>query len=402
MTERESTNNFWLFLELLARRRTLIVAFVLLATVMSVVVTLVLPKWYEARALLLPPKDVTLPSPGAGRLAEVVSVTRGLNLPVMVTPSDVYARMLKSRTIADEIIDRFDLRTLYEQDNFVETYDLLMERSSFQVTEEGLLEVAVEDKDPERAAAMANAFVQVLDSINREIVTERVRQNRQFVQERLDQAQAELDSARATFREFQMQHKTIDFDEQTRLAIDQAAQLKSDLAALEIDIKMLEQTLGTENRQLRQLKQKRELIREQLRQLESENPDNSYFSLPVSEIPTLRGQYEMLYSRVKVSESIHRMLLEQLEEVKYQEQEKTPTISVLDRAKPPEVKSRPRRRLIVISTFVLSIIVAILLAAVVDYVSRMRTTSPENYRRVRMFLAAWFGWLPGVKIGREE
>jgi uncharacterized protein involved in exopolysaccharide biosynthesis len=105
----------------------------------------------------------------------------------------------------------------------------------------------------------------------------------------------------------------------------------------------------------------------------------------------------MLYSRVKVAESIYRILLEQLEEVKYQEQETTPTLSVLDRAVPPELKSRPQRQLIVISTFVISLLIAILLAAVFDYVRRLKTTSPENYERATMFLSAWFGWLPGVK-----
>ncbi|HOD65667.1 MAG TPA: Wzz/FepE/Etk N-terminal domain-containing protein [candidate division Zixibacteria bacterium] len=397
MNDRAAANNFWLFLELLARRRTFIVTFVLLATLAAVITAFALPKWYRATALLLPPKDVTLPTPGAGRLEDVVSVTKGLNLPVMVTPSDVYARMLKSRTIAREIVERFDLMALYKEDNFVETYDVLMDRARFRVTEEGLLEISVEDRNAARAAAIANAFVDVLDSINREIVTGRVRQNRTFVQERLAVAKVELDSARAQFREFQMRNRAIDFDEQTRLAIDQAARLKSDLASLDIDIAMKEQTLGADNTDLRELKRRRATVQDRLDQLERSNPDSSFFSLPVSAIPTLRGQYEVLYSRVRVAESIYRILLEQLEEVKYQEQEKQPVLSVLDRAVPPEIKSRPQRSIIVLAAFALAVLAAVLLAAAVDYVDRMRTASPENYRRVQMFAQAWFGWLPGLK-----
>ena len=397
MSGRESTSNFWLFVELLARWRTFIVAVVFLATATAIVVSLLLPKWYEASALLLPPKDVTMPSPGAGRLAEVVSVTEGLNLPVMVTASDVYARMLKSRSIAREIIDRFDLREQYETETFTETYDFLMERSDFRVTEEGLLKVSVEDRDPEQAAAMANAFVASLDSINREIVTQRVRQNREFVQRRLEQAKAELDSARAEFERFQIQHKAVDFDEQTRLAIDQAVRLKTELAQLDIEISMREPTLGEENTELKELKRRRRMVRSELNQLEEQDSDTSYFSLPLSAIPTLRGQYETLYSRVRVAESIYRILLEQLEEVKYQEQETTPTLSILDLAVPPEIKSRPQRTLIVGITFLVSLLVSVLLAAVFDYVRRLKTASPENYERANMFLGAWFGWLPGVK-----
>ncbi len=397
MSERESGNNFWLFIELLARRRTFIVGFVVAATVIAAIVSFALPKWYRASALLLPPKDLTLPSPGAGALEEVVSVTRGLNLPVMVTPSDVYARMLKSRTIAGVIINRFDLKDRYHQSNFAETYAALMDRSDFHVTEEGLLQVAVEDKDPTMAANITNAFVNVLDSVNREIVTERVRQNRDFIQGRLVQARAELDSARSAFRNFQIKNKAIDFDEQTKLAMDQAVKLKVQLAELDIDIAMREKTLGDKNTELINLRQRRGMINDQLEQLEKTNPDSSFFSLPVSEIPTLRGQYEVLYSKVNVAEQIYRILLEQVEQVKYQELEKTPTISVLDWASPPEIKSRPKRRLIVSVTFVLALIVALIAASLMEYLARLRQTSPENYERAMLFVRSWFGWLPGVK-----
>ena len=397
MNERDSGNNFWLFLELLARRRTFIIGFVTLAVVVAAVTSMVLPKWYRASSLLLPPKDLSLPSPGPGALADVVSVTRGLNLPVMVTASDVYARMLKSRTIAGAVIDRFDLVERYQQSSYVETYDVLMDRADFRVTEEGLLEVSVEDKDPVIAAAVTNAFVEVLDSVNREIVTERVRQNREFVDERLVQAKAELDSSRARFQEFQVTNRTIDFGEQTRLAIDQAVRLKVDLAQLDIDIAMREPSLGEGNAELVELRREREMTQDQLDRLEKSNPDSSFFSLPVSEIPNLRGRYEVLYSRVKVAEQIYRILLEQVEQVKYQELEKTPTISVLDRATPPEIKSRPKRRLIVVMTFVLALLLAVLVASLMEYVNRLQTTSPENHRRAMLFVNAWLGWLPGVK-----
>ncbi len=397
MTERESGNNFWLFIELLARRRTFIFGFVVAATLIAAIVSFVLPKWYKATALLLPPKDLTLPSPGAGALEEVVSVTRGLNLPVMVTASDVYARMLKSRTISGAIIKRFDLMDRYHKKSFAETYEVLMNRSDFAVTEEGLLQVSVEDKDPKVAAEMTNAYVTVLDSVNREIVTERVRQNRDFIQSRLTQAKQELDSARTQFQNFQIKNKTIDFDEQTRLAIDQAVKLKVQLAQLDIDIAMREKSLGDQNTELVQLRQRRDMMNRQLEALESTNPDSSFFSLPVSQIPTLRGQYEVLYSRVKVAEQIYRILLEQVEQVKYQELEKTPTISVLDWATPPEIKSRPKRRLIVSITFALALLTALIAASLMEYVTRLRTTSPADYERAMLFLHSWFGWLPGVK-----
>ena len=395
-------NNLWLLLEVLARRRLFIIVFVTATTLLSVVVALMLPKWYKASALLLPPKDLSLPIPGLARLSEVISVTEGLDLPIMVTPSDLYARMLKSRTIAEPIIEKFDLQTRFGTDNFKETYDELMGQSEFKVTDEGLLLISFEDKDPDTAAAIVNALVDELDRTNREIALERVRQNRTFIEERLAQVKQELASARKEFENFQLENRAVDFDEQTRLAIEQAVKLKIDLGELDIELKMREKNLAEDNTELIELRRHRGLVSEQLRQLESTNPDSSFFSLPVASIPTLRGQHEVLYSRVRVGESLYRILLEQLEQAKIQENEKILTISVLDRARPPDTKNRPKRMLIVGGTFVFSVLFAVLMASFLEYLGRLKQNSPEDYARVLFFTEAFFGWLPGVKKQTER
>lgn len=391
------SNNFWLLLEMLARRRLFIIVFVIVATLLSVAIALVLPKWYQASALLLPPKDLSLPVPGLARLSEVVSITKGADLPVMVTPSDVYVRILKSRTIAERIIERFDLNTRFAADYFKQTYEVLMSRSEFKVTDEGLLLISFEDKDPGVAADVVNAFVEELDRVNREIALERVRQNRSFIEERLAQVKQELASARKEFEDFQLENRAVDFDEQTRLAVEQAVKLKITLTELDIELKMRERNLAEDNTELVELRRRRRLVSEQLRQLEVSNPDSSFFSLPVASIPALRGQYEVLYSRVRVGESLYRILLEQLEQAKIQENENIPTISILDRAKPPDTKSKPKRLLIVSGTFGLSVLFAVFMAAFLEYLARLKQNSPEDYARVLFFTEAFFGWLPGVK-----
>ena len=110
---RTGSTNLWLLMEVMTRRRTLILSIVIVVTLAAVIVSLILPKYYQATALLLPPKDMTVPVAGLGRISEVVSVTKGLNLPVLVTTSDVYRRMLMSHRIADGIMDQFQLVERY-------------------------------------------------------------------------------------------------------------------------------------------------------------------------------------------------------------------------------------------------------------------------------------------------
>ncbi|PWB75284.1 hypothetical protein C3F09_02685 [candidate division GN15 bacterium] len=395
MTE-PTGNNLWTILEAIARHRGAAFAVVLVITLGAAVVSLLLPSWYQAEAFLLPPKDVSASMDQLSKLSEVVSVTGGLNLPVMVTPSDVYARILRSKRVTDRIIEKFNLKARYGTSTWADTYAEYFSHAKFGVTEEGLVFIRVEDRDPQMAADMANAIIDELNTVNQEIVSGRARRNRQFIEARLAEVKAKLDSTRSDLETFQQTHRTVDFDAQTKLAIDQAADLKVSLARVELEISMDEQTLGKDNPELIEKMKRRDAIRGQLRQLESGGNDTSYFSLPVSSIPGLKGQYELLFSRVKVTESIYNMLLEQLEQARIQEEEQSPTISVLDRARAPEIRSRPRRTMIVLIAFAISLIAALLLAATLEYLDKLRVNRPDDYKRAQYVIGAFLGWIPGI------
>lgn len=393
----QQSSSFWLFLEVLANRRKMIFLIVFLLTAISVAVAFMLPQWYRAKALLLPPKSSSVMLSEYRGISEATSITEGMALPLMVTPSDIYARMLKSRKIADTIINRFNLTARYEAEGKEAAYMALMSHADFKVTEEGLLLVSVEDKDPVLSADITNGFVEELDKTIRDISLSQKKQSRQLLESRLTDVEKELDSARHALQQFQLTHRTVDFDQQTRLAVEQAISLKATLAAIETELLVREKTLGKENTELVELKQRKQVVERQLKDLETKNRDSSFFSLAISEIPTLRGQYEELYSRVKVNETLHSLLLEQRERAKIQENDDLSTISVVDKAVPPELRSRPWRSLIVFGTFGASLILAVALATVAEYFRRLRLNNPDEYRRVSSVAEAFFGWLPGMK-----
>lgn len=393
-----SGNNLWLFLEAVARRRTMIITLVVLAAVVAAAVSLVLPAWYEANALLLPPKNTSMPVAGLSQLSEVASVIEGLNLPVMVTPSHLYARMLASRTIAEPIIEAHALKDRYQTKTDFDAYLTLMSHSRFIVEDEGLLMIVVEDKEPEMAAKLANAFVAGLETLNQTIASGRAKQNREFVAERVDQVSQALDTARMEFERFQIENRAVDFDQQTRIAVEEAIALKVALSQLEVDLKMAELTLGADNPDLIQKKQRRQIMRSQLNRLEQGGADSSYFSLPISKVPTLKGQYQVLYSRVQVQEQLYSILLSQLEQAKLSENEELPTVSVLDYARPPEIRSRPRRTRIVGSTILVALLIAIMLALAAEYFDRLAEKSPEDYQRASFVINSLLGWLPFFKM----
>ena len=140
-----------------------------------------------------------------------------------------------------------------------------------------------------------------MNKLNQEIVTSRAKKSRTFIEARLAGVERELDSLRDVFEKFQVENKAIDFEQQTRLAIDQAVQLKVSLTNIEIDLKISEQMLGKDNPELIEKRRRRDIIKRELEQLETSNRDSSFFSLPISSIPRLKGEYENLYRRFKVN-----------------------------------------------------------------------------------------------------
>jgi uncharacterized protein involved in exopolysaccharide biosynthesis len=392
-----SGSNLWLFLEMIARRRGLILGLVVLATLIAVVISLILPKWYTASALLLPPPDDSVRG-GLSDLTEVNLFTGGVRAPGLVTPNDVYARMLGSRRVFDRIIDQFNLRERYDVTGDTGVRDALGKHVAVRVTDEGLLSIEVEDREPETAAAMATAFVEELIELNRELLSTSTRENREFVEARLNEVQAQLDTARRDLEEFQLEERTVNLDEQTRLAINQAIDLKVSQANLELEISMREQTHGGQHPDLIEKRRELGLIQDQLDQLEwGGRNDSSFFSVPLSAVPGLRGRYESLHARVRVNESLYETLLELYEQARIQEQEDSPTIAVLDWPSVPDLRSRPRRTVIVLGTFVLATLLAIALAGWLEFVQRMKESQRDDYERLIYFANAFFGWLPGVR-----
>lgn len=378
--------NLWRLLEVIALRKRFIFTLVGIATIGAVIISLLVPKWYRAEALLLPPKDDRMTfSSLSGELNEWASVTAGLNLPVMVTPSDVYVSMLSSRAAKISVIDSLNLRKHFGDLSATEALEVVKENSDFSVTPEGLIQVRYIDQDPEMAAIIANSFVDELDRISRNIYSARTVQSRDFVLSSLNDTKAELDSARAALRAFQETNRALDLDKQTELAISTASKLKVELATLEVDLNLLKRSLSETHPEVTELAGKVAEYRGKLAELEYGSADSSYFSLPVAQTPRLRAELADLLTRVQVAERLYENLRIRYDEVSIQAKRDAPALSILDRAITPDIRYKPQRTLIVAGTFGFSLVLAILLALFFEYLVKLERENPGDFRRARFF-----------------
>jgi uncharacterized protein involved in exopolysaccharide biosynthesis len=142
----------------LAQQKRILLGVPLVAGLISLIVVLVLPKWYTATAKIMPPQQSQSNAVAIlGQLGVLAGGAAGqLGLK---NPSDVYVTILKSRTVADNLIKRFDLKQVYDEDYLIEARKELARNSSLTAGREGVITIEVDDKDPKRAAELANAYV---------------------------------------------------------------------------------------------------------------------------------------------------------------------------------------------------------------------------------------------------
>ena len=316
-------------------------------------VTFVLPKWYTGTAVILPPEESDL-------LSNMSLAQRALSkfpafgiLQDYFTPADVYKAVLGSRTVQEELVREFDLQRVYRQKSLEKTLKQLGRNTRIKLNPDGTLKVSVDDKDPQRAAGMANGYLAALDRFNVEKRNTTAQRTRIFLQTRLTETDSLLRASEEVLRLYQEQHRTVAPPTAGSADVQAAADVMSRKLMLQVRLGVLRSYLSEDTDQVMQVKQ-------ELAQLERR----------LATIPTLQGDLVRLIRDQKVYEQLYLLLTAELEQARIRETMNTPTVQYLDRAVTPERHSRPRRGLLTIAAFGLAFLASSAWAAASDRTAR--------------------------------
>ncbi len=345
--------DYW---RVLVKRKKLLGLIVGAAIIVSVIISLLLPKIYAASVSLLPPQDNSggaslIASRIPGGLGGLVGGALGLKSPI-----DLWVGILNSRTVYEQIVSEFNLKAVYETESDEEAIKALKGSVSINKSKEQILSITVEDRDPERAAKLANAFVVALDQMNRGITTTSGGRMRAFVEGRLNEAKLALKKSEETLKVFQEENGAVQLDAQSTAIIGAIGEVNGQLLAKEVALRTLLSYATDQNPEVRLLKAEVKELKAALRKLEEGEGEGlakrgSIF-IPTAELPNLALQYVRLLRNAKIHETLFELLVEQFEIARIQEAKDSPTVQVLDAAIPPENRIKPKRGLIVIlSTF---------------------------------------------------
>lgn len=366
--------DYW---EVLVRRRRLAGLIVGATFIISVIVSLLLPRIFASTASILPPQHEDSLGRGLASLAAGAIGGSAIGLLGAESPSDLWVGILKSRNAGDAVISRFNLKDHYGVESMEDARKVLGDNLRVSKTKEGIISITVEDKDPGVAARLAAAFVEELDRINKSIVMTAGKRMRVFVEKRLMDARNALGEAEDAVRAFQEKNRAVKLSDQSRSIIGAIGSVKGQLMAKEVELKTLLSYATPNNPKVGIIRTQIEGLKERLQELEYGGLDGAKtrrkdFFIPTARMPGLSLQYARLLRDVKVQETLEEFLTRQYEMARIQEAKDSPTVQVLDRARVPEKKAKPRRTIIVMLSTITAAFFAVFMCFFMDYIEDMK------------------------------
>jgi len=231
-------------LRMLWDHRPLLFRWIAWGLLAATLIAFLIPKEYEATTRLMPPDDQSGTSlaimaalggriggsgggGGGGGLGAIAGDLLG-----MKSSGALFTGMLKSRTVQDHIINKFDLRKVYWRRGWEVTRQRLADNTLIsEDRKSGILTIKVTDGSPQRAAAMAQEYVSELNIVVSQLSTSSARRERIFLEGRLNQVKQDLETAEKDFGQYASKTGAVDIKEQAKATMDAAATLQGELIA---------------------------------------------------------------------------------------------------------------------------------------------------------------------------
>jgi capsule polysaccharide export protein KpsE/RkpR len=365
------------------------------ALLLALAVALLLPPQFTASSTLLPPGSQQ--QGGSAAALAALSQLGGLaGSAGAKTPDELYVALLKSDSVVKVLDDQFNLQDRYEVKGLTRLRKAITAYVRVSSDKKsGVITVEVDDKEPEFAAKLANAHFKALTELLSRLAVGEAKQRRVFFEEQLRETKEHLIQAEQNFRKLQESSGVIVLDKQAEALISGAAALRAQIAAREVQMKVLRTSATEKNPEVVRLSSEMRALRGELARIES-NTDtasapNSGFSItrmPVGKIPETALDFVRAQREFKLQEALLEGIVRQFEMAKLDEAKDGPVLQQIDIAVPPDAKSKPSRALIVMAGTLAGLMLSSLWV-VIRSASAVGDTTPQGLQAWKSLRAAW-------------
>jgi len=371
-----------LALVLTGRRRTLLTTLAL-AALGSTVVVLLLPNSFTARTTILPPQQSqSLVTAMMGQLGPLAALGgRDLSLRNV---ADLYGGILESDSIAADLIRRYRLTDRYGVPLESDARKKLARRTTVTVRpKEGLIDVEVEDREPQAAADLANSYVELLSAVNARLALTEASQRRLFFEGELSTAKENLAKAETALKQTQESTGLLQLDSQARALVQAVGSVKAEIAAKEIQLRAMNTFATERNPSVVVAREELAGLRAQLDRMQSRGGGKGDIEIATRRVPETSLAYIRSLREVTFQEALYELLAKQYEAARIDEAKSAPVIQVVDKAVPPDHRSGPPRFLFAAGATGLCLFLAVLLLLLADR-WRFAAANPETRRRLAL------------------
>jgi tyrosine-protein kinase Etk/Wzc len=358
----------------LARRKMFIVSTTLMLTSAAAVEVSFVRDSFRAEAVILPPQQQQ--SPLSAFASQAVGLTGSSGMASQLglkDPADVYIGILKSRAVSEEIIAQFHLQELYHLKRISDTREALARHASFSKGKESFISISVEDHDPKRVAAMANAFVDDLYKRNSQLAITDASHRRLFFEEQLRKEKDALSEAETALKNTQQRTGLVVPSGQSDVLIRSAAQLRAEIASRQVALQIAHSYATDEHPHTQVLQLEISTMKGQLARIESDGVQPDRFEVAAGRLPEAGLEYIRKFRDVKYHETLYELIAKQYEAAVIDEARQAPLIQIIDRAETPDKKSGPHRAFSVFCFFLLGVALSSCYVFLVHHITEFRT-----------------------------
>ena len=353
----------------------------------GLLLALLLPNHYTAMTSILPPQSSS--STGSAIMAQLSSVASlagvGTGSSALKNPNDMQVALMRSRTVEDAVIDRFKLNQLYKTKRQSETRKKVEKTVEIDTgIKDGIIRVSVTDRDPKRAADIANGYVEEFQKFSAHLAVTEASQRRLFFENQLDAAKEALADAEEDLKKTEQQTGVIQVDAQMRTAIESAAQLRAEIAAKEVEIRGM-RSFGTEqNPEVQQAEEQLLQLQAEQKKLGASSDSSDGLLIQKSVMQEAGLKYVRKLREVRYRQTIFDLLARQYEAAKVDEARQGAMVQVVDKAVPPDQKSFPKIGLMALSASFLGLLLGLAYAFTAEGYKKLAQNPYEQWRLERL------------------
>ncbi|MCD4650670.1 MAG: hypothetical protein K8S56_02620 [Candidatus Cloacimonetes bacterium] len=365
-----------------ARYKRFIFISMLVISAAVVTYSLLTPKFWIAKASILPAKrsSANLPVSG-GSLMEISSSVLGsggskeaINLVEIMT----------SRFFSEAVVRKFNLIEYFEiniPDSLIALDAALLGlreqiRSISLKEESSLISIIIETRSQELSRDIANFYWQYLEQYNQKYRITKGKEKRIFLEQRVKETEMKIDSLTMAYARFRSDNNTIELEEQTKGIIRIYAEALSSVVELEMEISYTEKYVSDDVQMLDNLKTQRTILLEKIAQYEKiDMPSSGNYMLKLDNIPEITRQVVQFEFELTILTKLYEFIYLQFENARLEELEDRATIEVLDIARTPGQRTKPKRAQLCIMVFFIGLLINLIFVQVFD---RFRIMSQQE------------------------